>query len=147
MITERTFDFKEEAFFIIFKGLSIVTNCNRPESVPLTENVLKPLAKSISVSLGLSAATPATDAAVHKNIFASGVTTLIISNEEINGIMKIVKLLEESGLLIKGVTEAIKNKAKEKKRGFLRILLGTLEASLLRNILTGKWTIKAGHDF
>ena len=116
MITERTFDFKEEAFFIIFKGLSIVTNCNRPESVPLTENVLKPLAKSISVSLGLSAATPATDAAVHKNIFASGVTTLIISNEEINGIMKIVKLLEESGLLIKGVTEAIKNKAKEKRK-------------------------------
>ena len=116
MITERTFDFKEEAFFIIFKGLSIVTNCNRPESVPLTENVLKPLAKSISVSLGLSAATPATDAAVHKNIFASGVTTLIISNEKINDIMKIVKLLEESGLLIKGVTEAIKNKAKEKRK-------------------------------
>ena len=116
MITERTFDVKEKPFFIIFKGLSIVTNCHRPESVPLTENVLTPLAKSISVSLGLSAATPATDAAVHKNIFASGVTTLIISNEEINGIMKIVKLLEESGLLIKGVTEAIKNKAKEKRK-------------------------------
>ena len=116
MITERTFDVKEKPFFIIFKGLSIVTNCHRPESVPLTENVLKPLAKSISVSLGLSAATAATDAAVHKNIFASGVTTLIISNEEINGIMKIVKLLEESGLLIKGVTEAIKNKAKEKRK-------------------------------
>ena len=147
MITERAFDVKEKSFFIIFKGLSIVTNCHRPESVPLTENVLKPLAKSISVSLGLSAATPATDAAVHKNIFASGVTTLIILNEEINDIMKIVKLLEESGLLIKGVTEAIKNKAKEKTRGFLRILLGTLQASLLRNILTGKWTIRAGHDF
>ena len=116
MITERTFDVKEKPFFIIFKGLPIVTNCHRPESVPLTENVLTPLAKSISVSLGLSAATPATDAAVHKNIFASGVTTLIISNEEINGIMKIVKLLEESGLLIKGVTEAIKNKAKEKRK-------------------------------
>ena len=116
MITERTFDVKEKPFFISLKGLSIVTNCHRPESVPLTENVLTPLAKSISVSLGLSAATPATDAAVHKNIFASGVTTLIISNEEINGIMKIVKLLEESGLLIKGVTEAIKNKAKEKRK-------------------------------
>ena len=147
MITERTFDVKEKAIFIIFKGLSIVTSCHRPESVSLTENVLKPSAKSISVSLGLPAATPAADAAVHKNIFASGVTTLIISNEEINDIMKIVKLLEESGLLIKGVTEAIKNKAKEKTRGFLRILLGTLEASLLRNILTGKWTIRAGHDF
>ena len=58
--------------------------------------------------------------------------------------MKIVKSLEESGLLIKGVSETIKNEAKEQKAGFLRMLLGTLGASLLGNLLTGKGTITAG---
>ena len=58
------------------------------------------------------------------------VTTIIISNKEMNNIMKIVKSLEESSLLIKGVNETIKNEAKEQKEGFLRILLGTLGASL-----------------
>ena len=57
-------------------------------------------------------------------------TTLIISNEETNDIMKIVKSLEESGLLIKIVSKTIKNEAKEEKRGFLGMLLGTLGASL-----------------
>ena len=51
--------------------------------------------------------------------------------------------LEESGLLIKGVSETIKNKAKEQKRGFLSMLLGTLGASILGNLLTGKDTIRA----
>ena len=59
---------------------------------------------------------------------------LIIFNEEMNDIMRIVKSLEESGLLIKGVNETIKNEAKEQKRGFLRILLGILGASLLGNL-------------
>ena len=58
--------------------------------------------------------------------------------------MKIIKSLEESGLLIKGVSKTIKYEAKEQKGGFLRILLGTLGASLLRNLLTGKSTIRAG---
>ena len=52
--------------------------------------------------------------------------------------MKIVKFLEDSGLLIKGVSETIQNEAKEQKGGFLSMLLGTSGASLLRNILTGK---------
>ena len=73
-------------------------------------------------------------------------TTLIISNEEMNYIMKIVKSLEESGLLINSVRETIKNQAKEQKGGFLRMLLGTLGASLLGNLLTNKSTIKAGKD-
>ena len=77
-------------------------------------------------------------------MFGSGVTTLIISNEEINAIMKIVKSIEESGLLIKGVSETIKNKAKEQKGGFLGTLLGTLGASLLGNLLTGTGTVRAG---
>ena len=59
-------------------------------------------------------------------------------------IMKIVKSLAESGLLIKGVRETIKNEAKEQKGGFLSILLGTLGASLLGNLLTGKGTIREG---
>ena len=61
-----------------------------------------------------------------------------------NDIMKIVKSLEESGLLIKTVSETIKNEAKEQKRGFLRMLLGTLGASLLGNLVTGKGAIRAG---
>ena len=69
--------------------------------------------------------------------------TLIISNEEMNDIMKIVKSLEESSLSIKGVTETIKNEAKEQRGRFLGMLLGTLGASLLRNLLTGKGTIRA----
>ena len=74
----------------------------------------------------------------------SGFTTLIICNEEMNDIMKIVKSLEESGLLIKGVSETIKNEAKEQKGGFLGMLLGTLGASLLANLLTGTGKIRAG---
>ena len=58
--------------------------------------------------------------------------------------MKIIKSLEESGLLIKGVSKTIKYEVKEQKGGFLRILLGTLGASLLRNLLTVKSTIRAG---
>ena len=86
----------------------------------------------------------ATDAAIHKKMLEYGFTTLIISNEEMNDILNIVKSLEESGLLIEGISETIKNEAKEQKGGFLRMLLGTLRASLLGNLLTGKGTIRAG---
>ena len=75
-------------------------------------------------------------------MFGSGVTTLIISNDEINAIMKIIKSHEESGLLIKGVSKAVKNKAKGEIGGFLGVLLGILAASLLGNLLTGKRTIR-----
>ena len=64
-----------------------------------------------------------------------------------NDIKKIVKSLEESALLIKTVSETIKNEAKEQIGGFLRILLGTLGASLLGNLLTDKGTIRDGQDF
>ena len=110
-------------------------------------NVLKPLAKSVLIPIGLTAAVSATKAAIHKKIFGSGVTKLIISNEEMNDIMKIVKYLEESSLLIKGVSETIKNQAKEQKGGFFGVLLGILGASLLGNLLVGKGTIRAGPDF
>ena len=75
-------------------------------------SVLKPLVKSVLIPLGLTAAGSATDAAINKKIFGSGMTTLIISNEAMNDIMKIVKSLEESCLLIKGISNTIKNEAK-----------------------------------
>ena len=68
-------------------------------------------------------------------------TTLIISNDHINAIIKIVKSLEYSGLLLKGVTETVQNEVKEQKGGFLSMLLDTLGASLLGNILTGRGAI------
>ena len=68
-------------------------------------------------------------------------TTLIISNDGIENITKIVKSLKDSGLLLKGVTETVQNEVKEQKGGFLSMLLGTLGASLLGNILAGKGAI------
>ena len=107
----------------------------------LIKNIIKPLAKSVLIPLGLTAGA---DAGIHKNILGSGTTTLIISNDEMKDIIKIVKSLEDSGLLIEGVSETIQNEAKEQKGGFLSILLGTLGASLLRNILAGKGINRAG---
>ena len=65
-------------------------------------------------------------------------TTLIVSNVKNHGIIKIVKSLEDSGLLVRGITETVQNEVKEQKGGFLSMLLGTLGASLLGNLLTGK---------
>ena len=87
------------------------------------KNVLKSLTKSVLIPLGLKAAASALDAAIHKKMFESGcpsdltsrTVTLIVSNEEMNIIMKIVKSLEESGLVIKGVSETIQNEAKKTK--------------------------------
>ena len=90
----------------------------------------------------LAAASP-TDAAIHEKICRSGFTTLIISNKEMNDNMKIVKSFEESGLLITCVRETLENEAKEQKGGFLGMLLGSLGASLLGNLLTGKGTVTA----
>ena len=89
------------------------------------KNVLTQLAKSVSVPLGFTAA----DAAIQKKTFGSG-TTLIILDEEMNDVIKIVKYLEDSGFLIKSVIETIK--------------LGTLSASSLGNILAGKSVLRAG---
>ena len=69
---------------------------------------------------------------------------MIISNDEINDIIKIVKSLEDSGLLLKGVTETVQNEVKEQKGGFLSILLGTLSTSLLGNLLIGRGIYRAG---
>ena len=77
----------------------------------LMENTLKPLGKSALIPLGSTAAILATDAATHKKMFGSGMTIIIIiSNEEINYFMKMIKSLEESGLLINGISKTIQNK-------------------------------------
>ena len=79
-----------------------------------------------------------------KKNYGSRTTALIISNEEMENAMKIVKSLEESGLLIKGFSETIKNEAKKQKGGFLSMLLGKLAASILGSALTGREVIRAG---
>ena len=113
--------------------------------LPLIQSVTKPLAKSVLVQLGLTTAASAADAGIHEKILGSGHnTTLIISNDEMEDILKIVKSLEDSGVLFKGVSGTIKNEAKEQKGGFLSMLLDTLVASLLGNMLAGKGVIRAG---
>ena len=84
------------------------------------------------------AALSATDTAIQKNFFELGTTTLVFSNEGLNDIMKIVKSLEESGSLMKGVSKTIKNEAKEQKGGLLGMILGTLATSLKGNMLADK---------
>ena len=85
----------------------------------LIGNVLKPLAKSVLIPLGLTASASATNTVIHKKMFGSGITTQIISNEEMNDIMKIVKPIEESGLLIKDVSKTKEQlKQKNKKEDF-----------------------------
>ena len=79
-----------------------------------------------------------------KNIHGSGTTTLIILNEEINDLMKIIQVLEDYNVLLKGVNETIKNETKEQKGGFPSMLLGTLGASLLENLLTQKGIVRTG---
>ena len=112
--------------------------------LPLMKNVITPLAKSVFIPLGLTAAASAADPGIHKKIFRSGNATLIISNKDMEDLIKIVKSLENSGLLLNGVTESVKNKIKDQKGGFLSMLLCTLGASLLGNLLSGKGINRAG---
>ena len=104
--------------------------------------ILRPLAKSVLIPLGLKSPALVTGAAIQRDVFWSGMNTLII-NEEMNEIMKIVFSFEYTALLIKIVSETIENKTKEQKVGFLDILLYALGASLLGNLLRGKEVTKA----
>ena len=102
--------------------------------LPLIKNIIKTLAKSVLIPLGLTAVVSAADAGIHRQILGYVTTSLIISNEEMNDIIKIVHVLEDSNILLKGVTKTMKNETKERKGGFLSMLLGTLGASLLGNL-------------
>ena len=118
--------------------------------LPLMKSVIKPLAKSVLIPLGLTAVASTADAGIHKKILGSGHnnTTLIISNDEMDDILKIVKSLENSRVLLKSVSETIQREAKEQRGGFLSMLLGTLRASLLGDVLSkglsGRGVIRAG---
>ena len=136
--------------------------------LPLMKSVIKPLAKSVLIPLGLTTAASAADAGMHKKILGSGKrpldsalshnnTTLIISNDEMGDILKKVISLEDSGVLLKGVSETIELEAKEQRGGFLSMLLSTLGASLLGDVLSkglsgsgviraGEGTIRAGEE-
>ena len=106
--------------------------------------VALPLPKNVLAPLGLTAAMSATDGSIQKKIHSSGVK-LIIEQEDMNDIMKIIEALENSSILLKGVTKTIENETKEQRGGFLSMLLGTLGASLLGNSLTGgKGMMRAG---
>ena len=116
--------------------------------LPLMKNVIKLLAKSLLISLGLTAAASGSDAGIHKKTLDSVKTMLIISIDEMEDIMKIVKFLEYFGFLLKGVNETIQNEAKEQNG----ILLSTLDSSLLGNTLSGRgmngaeeWFIRSGY--
>ena len=104
--------------------------------------VAVPLAKNMLGPLGIIAAVSAINAELKKN-HVSGTATLIVSNTEMNDMIKIVQALEDSNILLKAVTKTIKNETKEQKGRLLGMLLGTLGASLLRNILAGKGIVRA----
>ena len=110
------------------------------------KNAIKPLAKSVLIPLGLTPAASAVDVGIKKKkkILGSVNTTLLVSNDELEDIIKVVESLEDSSLLLKGVIETIQNEAKEQKGEFLSMLLGTLGASLLGNILAGEGVNRAG---
>ena len=107
--------------------------------------VAVPLAKHILAPLGITAAASAIEAGIQKKIHGSGTTIPIISNDELNDIIKIVQALEDSNVLSKGVSKTIKNETKEQKRWFLSITLSTLGASLLGNLLSGKGMLRRGY--
>ena len=121
--------------------------------LPMIKNLITPLAKNVLNPLGLIAIASAADAGIHSKILASdrhsssashSTATLIISNKDMDDLIKIVKSLENSELLLKGVTDSVQNEVKKQKGRFVSMLLGTLGASLLGNILTGKGALHAG---
>ena len=102
-------------------------------AIPLAKNVLAPLGITAAASAGIKKTK-------NKKKDSSGNTTLIIS--DMNDILKIIETLENSNILLKGVTKTMKNETKEQKWGFLSLLLGTLGTSLLGNLLTGKGILR-----
>ena len=112
--------------------------------LPLIKSVIILLAKSVLIPLGLTAASAA-DAGIHKKILGSGSNaTLIISNKNMDDLIKIVKSLEDFDLLLRGITESVQNEIKEQKIGFLSMLSGTLGASLLGTLWTGRGAFHGG---
>ena len=99
------------------------------------------MANNVLAPLGTTAAASAIDAGIQKKIHGSGTTN---SNKEMNGIMKIVQALEDSNIFLKGVTKKIKNETRRQEGTSLGMLLGTLGATLLGNLITKKGIVRAG---
>ena len=147
--TTRKITSQEGSFLNFLRPLMIV-------GLTLIKSVLTPLAKSVLIPLGLSTGMSAAAVAFRKKINRSGhpsdfalrTIALIISNDVMEDIMKIVKSIELliQGLLIQRIVEAIENEAKEQKGELLPMLLETLAASIWGNSLTGKEVIRAGRD-
>ena len=119
--------------------------------MPLLKSGLPLLKSVVKGMLGLTAAASATDAVINRKILGSRThTTLIISNDDMQDPLKLVKSLEDSGILLSEITKTVKNEVKEQKGGFLSMLLGTLGASLLGDLLTknlsGRGVIRAGEE-
>ena len=120
--------------------------------LPLIKTELTSLAKSVLIPLALSAGMSAADAAIQKKLYGSDCpsdlallkTALIISNEELEDKKKIVKSLQESGLLIKRINKKFKNETKVQKGRFFLMLLGALATIILGNALTGKTEKRTG---
>ena len=110
--------------------------------LPIMGSIFTPLAKSVLLPFGLSVAMSATNVAIQNKIHGSATTALIISNEEMEDILKTVKSIEESGLKIKN--ETIKTVAKEQKARFFPMLLGALASNILGNTSSGQGVIRAG---
>ena len=106
--------------------------------------IAMPLAKNVLASLSLTAAMSTIDGSIQKKVRGDGIK-LIIEQEDMNDNIKIIEALENSGILLKGISKMIENETKEQRGGFLSMLLGTLGASLLGNLLTGgKGIMRAG---
>ena len=122
-------------FFLLLKtGLPLIKR-----------NTRQLLPKSLLIPLGITAAVLPAHAKKYRKILGSGTTTLIISNKEIEHVIKIIKSLEDSGVLIKGVSETMQNEAKEQKGGILGMLLSTVDASLLWKMFIEKGVNRAGY--
>ena len=105
-------------------------------AVSIGKNNLAPLGLLVSMS--------ATDAAIQKKMYGSGMVTLIISNNDLKNLIKIITTLEEHDILLKETSKTTENETKEQRGGFSSMLLGTLGASLLGNLLTGKGLYRTG---
>ena len=112
--------------------------------LPLMKRVLTPLGKGVLLPLRLLAGMSAAEATIKNKIYGSGGTALTIANEKMEDIMKIVKSLEESGLLVKGMNETVNNETKEQKVQFLPMSFGALAASMLGSALKGRGVIRVG---
>ena len=102
------------------------------------------LAKNILAPLGITGAASAIDAGIQKKMHGFGTTTLIISNKEMNDIIKILQDLEDSNILLKEGTKTIENETKEQKGGFLSMSLGTFRSIFIRKLIIKKRNCKKG---